>query len=559
VKPLANRALAVGAVAAVAGLAFIVAITFFRKGGYSERESYSVHAYFHDATGLTWKSRVQIAGIQIGEVSEISLERDRARLDMRIKKGIVLHADACVTKTFPSALLPDALLEANPGSASAPELESLPEEQREITCVREAVSVQALMDSLSKIARDVQVVTGDLAQTVGAQQGSLRQIIENVSSITRDLQQLLGSNADDLNAIIANTRGFTSDLRDISSSEKERFRNIAQNVETVTYQLKDVLSSMQSILGKPGVVPAGTTRPGTGGGAGGLTGPGVPGAAPGALAQGQTPEQQAASGGVTQAVERLNDSLAQLDEILSKVNEGKSVAGRLLTDEKMGRQLSTAVEGVSSYVDNLVKLQLKVEIRSEWLMNQVGAKTYFGLKILPRPDKYYILEIVSDPRGVDTVTTETITTRDPVTGRETTAVSTRSLHEDKLTFTLEFAKRYGPLTFRVGIIESSGGAGADLHLLDDSLSLSLSVYQFTRPYQDVFPRAKVWVNWYFLQHFYVTAGADDFLNSWSEGRYPGGPKFTIGNDVFFGGGITFTDDDLKTLIGTGAGSSVNLP
>jgi phospholipid/cholesterol/gamma-HCH transport system substrate-binding protein len=561
VKPVWNRALAVGVVAALAGTAFIVAITFFRKGGYSERESYAVHAYFRDATGLTWKSRVQIAGIQIGEVAEITLEGDRARLDLRVKKGIVLHADACLTKTFPSALLPDALLEAAPGRPEAPALESLPEEEREIKCIREAVSVQELMDSLSRIARDVQVVTGDLARTVGGQQGSLSTIIENVSQITRDLQRIVGQNGEDLNAIIANTRGFTEDLRDISESEKERIRNISRNVETVTVQLKDVLSSVQQILGTPGAVPAG-------GGAGTPGAPGAPGAGgtPGAAAQaagegptGTTPEAQAAAGGVRQAVDKLNDSLAKLDEILSKVNEGKSVAGRLLTDEKMGRQLGTAVEGVSNYVDNLVKLQLEVNLRSEWLMNQVGAKTYFGVRILPRPDKYYILEVVADPRGVDTVSTETITTRDPTTGRETTTVSTKSLHEDKLTLTLQFAKRYGPLTFRVGIIESSGGVGADLHMLKDSLQLSLSVYQFTRPYQDVFPRAKVWVNWYFLQHFYATAGADDFLNSWNEGRYPGGPKFTIGNDIFFGGGIYFTDDDLKTLIGTGAGSSVNVP
>jgi phospholipid/cholesterol/gamma-HCH transport system substrate-binding protein len=106
------------------------------------------------------------------------------------------------------------------------------------------------------------------------------------------------------------------------------------------------------------------------------------------------------------------------------------------------------------------------------------------------------------------------------------------------------------------VIESSGGVGADLHLFRDSLQLSASIYQFSRPVQDVFPRAKVWLNYYFFQHFFLTAGADDFLNSWDQGRFPGGPKFTIGNDVFFGGGLFFTDDDLKTLIGAGAGSAV---
>ena len=82
------------------------------------------------------------------------------------------------------------------------------------------------------------------------------------------------------------------------------------------------------------------------------------------------------------------------------------------------------------------------------------------------------------------------------------------------------------------------------------------MYQFSRPYQDVFPRAKIFMNYYFFQHFFVTAGADDFLNTWRTGRYPGGPKFTIGNDAFFGGGLFFTDDDLKTLLGAGAGSAV---
>jgi len=121
----------------------------------------------------------------------------------------------------------------------------------------------------------------------------------------------------------------------------------------------------------------------------------------------------------------------------------------------------------------------------------------------------------------------------------------------------EAAKRFGPVAFRGGIIESSGGVGSDLHLFDDRLQVSVSVYQFSRPFPGVFPRAKFWLNYNFMQHFYLTAGSDDFLNRWREGRYPGGPKFTLGTDAFFGGGLFFTDDDLKTLMGMGAGSLVS--
>ncbi len=531
-KLLANKALSVGLLVAAALSAALLILTFIKKGGYAADESYLVRAYFSDATGLTFKSRAQIAGIQVGEVVKIALEGQKARLDIRIKNEVDLRKDACFTKTFPSALMPDALLEVVPGSAGQPSMASLPEAERVVTCVRESASIQQLVDGMSKIAADVQLVTADIARTVGGNKGSMREIIENLAALTRRLDATVAANEGRLSSILANVDVITRDVRELTQGEKEHIRTIVRNVEGLTVQLKGVAASVQAVVdgaGAPGT-------PGTGGKDG----------KDGVAAQAQ---------GVKQAVEKVNANLARLDELLAKLQEGKSVGSRLLVDEKMGRELANTVEAASNYVEKLDKLQVEVQLRSEWLLNQTGAKTYFGARLLPRPDKYYQFEVVSDPRGVDTVTTETVTTRDPLTGVDTTTVSTRTLHEEKLTFTLQMAKRYGPVTFRVGVIESSGGVGSDLHLFDDALQLSVSVYQFSRPYQNVFPRAKVWLNYQFLQHFYLTAGADDFLNVWREGRYPGGPKFTVGNDVFFGGGLYFTDDDLKTLLGVG-GSSV---
>ncbi|HEX9240872.1 MAG TPA: MlaD family protein [Anaeromyxobacter sp.] len=550
-KPTWNRALAVGVLAAAVGLIFVLALTFFRKGGYSERESYLVHAFFSDATGLTWKSRMQIAGIQVGEVKEIALVGARARLDIRVKNGVELHADACLSKIFPSALLPDALLEVQPGSAGAPLLASLPEEERNITCIKEATSMQALIDSLAKIAADVKLITGDLAETVGGDRG-IRQIVERLASAATRIDEAIARNESSLDDILRNARNFTGDLAEISARDKDKIGRIMTNVEQLSARLNVMAASLQDII-DPGSAGSGAQATGTGGA---QPAPGVEGA----LAQATPEERKAAQDrarGVKQAVDRLSGSLEKLDGILGKVSEGKSVVGRLLVDEKLGRKVGIAAEEIADQYDRIFKLQIQVQLRSEWLANQSGAKTYFGVRLLPRPDKYFLLEIVSDPRGVDTVTSETLTVRDPVTGADTTTVSTRTVHESKLTFTLQIAKRYGPVTFRAGIIESSGGVGTDLHLFKDALQLSVSVYQFSRPYQDVFPRAKIFLNYYLYQHFYATAGTDDFLNSWRSGRYPGGPKFTIGTDVFFGAGLYFTDDDLKTLIGAGAASSVS--
>lgn len=577
-KPRFDKALAVGAVTAVALGALVFAFTFFKKGGYSEKESYLVHSRFGNATGLTWKSKVQIAGIQIGEVVKISLVGDKALLQIRIKNDVDLHADACLYKTFPSALLPDALLEVTTGSPGSPLLKSLPEEQREITCIKEATSVQSVIDSISRIAADIQTVTGDLAQTVRGNEGSLRDIVRNLASITKQVEGIVAQNGGTLTDILNNTRSFTGDLKEISGRDKDKIHAIIKNVEELSGQLKLIAASTQGILdGSQATVPGGAPAGAPAGGAGGVTTGGAAGGAPGG-AQGRgpgtsggapavpaaiaaNPQRQAELKGVQQAVAKLNDSLEKLDGMLAKVNEGKSVAGKLLVDERLGRQVGSAIEGVSDYVDRLQKLQIEVQLRSEWLLNQTvsegrpGAKVYFGARLLPRPDKFYLVEVVSDPRGVDTVTTDTVTTRSPGSTAESTTVTTKVHHEDKVTFSLQYGKRYGALTFRVGVIESSGGVGADLHLLDDALQLSMSVYQFSRPYQDVFPRAKVWANYNFMQHFYVTTGVDDFFNRWRTATSPGGRSFNIGTDVFFGVGLYFTDDDLKTLLISGAGSA----
>ncbi len=545
-----------GVLAAAMGVAFLLAINFIKRGGFSERDSYVVHAFFSDATGLTWKSRIQIAGIQVGEVSHIALVGDRARLDIRVKNGIELHTDACLSKIFPSALLPDALLEVQPGGPSTPLLSALPEEQRNITCVKEATSMQALIDSLAKIAADVKLVTGDLAETVGGNRG-IRQIVERLADAATRIDDAIARNETNLDQILANANHFTRDLAEISARDKDKIGRILSNVETLSNRLNVVAVSLQEIL-DPGSLGSTATAGAAGAGGGGAQP--VPGLSE-ALANATPEERRAAqeqARGVKQAVERLTGSLEKLDTILGKVNEGKSVAGRLLVDERLGRKVGDAAEELAEQYGKIAKLQIQVQLRSEWLANQSGAKAYFGVRLLPRPDKYYLLEIVSDPRGVDNISSSTTTVRDPVTGTDRTTVSTTTTHDYRLTFTLQIAKRYGPITIRGGIIESSGGVGSDLHLFDDKLQLSVSVYQFSRPYQDVYPRAKLFVNYYLWQHLYATAGTDDFLNSWRSGRYPGGPKFTIGTDVFFGAGIYFTDEDLKTLIGAGAASATSV-
>jgi phospholipid/cholesterol/gamma-HCH transport system substrate-binding protein len=522
-RPVINKAVAVGVLGAVCGIAFLIAFTFFRKGGYSDSDSYRISADFEDATGLTWKSRVQIAGIQVGEVDKIVLQGNRARLELRIRKDIDVRADGCVTKRFPSALLPDALLDLAPGTERKPSLRAMPQDQRVLTCVVEGTTVAKLLDSMSKIANDVQNVTHELSDMVSGSQGSIKQIIENLEKMSSSINDTVQSGQDKVQAILDNTESFTGTIAEVAESDRERYHAIAKNMELASGRLAQVLASVQGLLGNDE----------KGGG-----------------------DLRKSIADARESLAKLNATMDQVNKIATKVGEGKSIAGKLLTDERLGQKFGDTVETVTDYVDKLNKLQIKVNLRSEWLLNQSGAKTYAGFHIIPRPDKYYILEVVNDPRGATSQQVQDLYTTTP-TGVPVKTTTTTIQNDQKITFSLEFAKRYSMVTFRVGLIESSGGAGADLHLLQDRLTLSLNLYQFWRPGPNVptFPRAKVWADYHFLKYFYVTGGTDDFLNPWRKVNLPGGATYTSGQDIFFGGGIAFTDDDIKTLI-SGAGSGV---
>ena len=105
----------VGALALVVGLLsyFLVKVTNERS---SAREGYTLWATFHDAAGLFQKSRVQTAGIPVGQIEkrELDPERPVARVTIRLLPGTVVWENALVSKKSAS-LLGEFYLEIDPG------------------------------------------------------------------------------------------------------------------------------------------------------------------------------------------------------------------------------------------------------------------------------------------------------------------------------------------------------------------------------------------------------------------------------------------------------------
>jgi phospholipid/cholesterol/gamma-HCH transport system substrate-binding protein len=218
-----------------------------------------------------------------------------------------------------------------------------------------------------------------------------------------------------------------------------------------------------------------------------------------------------------------------MHHVTRKINRGDGTVGRLINDDRLINDLEGSMSGANEFITGLTRLQTHIDIRSDYLMRRGAFRTSFGLRLQPRPDKYYLFELIDSPMGVHSVTSRNIVTSD-ATGTSTID-QTETKIEDRLRFSLQIAKKLSFSTWRLGIIENSGGAGVDLELWRRHLSLTAEAFEMDL-YE--YPRLRSYMQFQFLRVFFVSAGIDDAINA---GR----------RDGFLGVGIRFQDEDLKTI------------
>ncbi len=187
-------------------------------------------------------------------------------------------------------------------------------------------------------------------------------------------------------------------------------------------------------------------------------------------------------------------------------------------------------------------------------------KTYVAIQLQPRPDKYYLIELIDDPRGSRTVEQTFTQTDDP--SRPQTTFTTTVRTSDKFRFSFQLAKRIFlangriAITGRFGIKESTGGIGADVEIPLALASKWMRTLEFKFDLFDfrsnLLPRLKLLAALEFYKHIWIVAGTDDVLNVSAP---PGSQSFT-GRDYFIGAQLTFNDEDLRALLTVGGAALI---
>jgi len=491
-----------------------------------------------------------------------------ARVAMRITRDVKLPKDTWVRKESLGVLGAKALfLELGRSTTMLADGERIVNvrsmtgtdallSQAEVIVANISSITKKLDNEIGGITANINGITGQLNKFLNGEDGKppplgeltkdLPRLVATIDSILKDVQKVIRGNDDQFKAMVANVQRITSDIAELTSSGNGKNPKMVQKLDTegkavvdakgdpvmvadegdlratmrsvrkISDDLTAVTSQLKSLLGENG---------------------------------------DKVAGGVVQLQEtitELNRTLTSLSEVAGRVERGEGTVGRLLTDEKIADKVESAVSGAADFVTSLTSIETHVDVGSWYNWNRERTTTTLSLKLQPKPDKYYLVEIVEDGGNLERFVR---TTQD---GDETRS-SIRE-EDNQIRITAMFAKRFFDfLVLRAGLIETTGGVGANLYFFDNQLELRTDLFGSRGPRDGLvtdeigfyLPRWRTVVKGQPIPHLYLSAGIDDALNAFdpTAGTFrPYNTDVGYGIDWFVGVGLTFRDDDLRTIL-----------
>lgn len=229
----------------------------------------------------------------------------------------------------------------------------------------------------------------------------------------------------------------------------------------------------------------------------------------------------------------INNTVYNLDDITAGINRGEGTVGKLIKDDTTVNKINDTLDEIHSFLGGTNRLTVDLGMHSEYLAGTGDFKNYVSLYLKPRPDKFFLFDVISDPDPSfnNSLEEKTITSGGTST---TITTQTRTKNLNGFLFSAQVAKKFHDFTLRGGLIESSGGVGVDYD--HGPFGLKFSAFDFRNDNGEK-PHLKIMGTANMTRTFYLLGGVDDMINPNQDLAW------------FLGAGITFTDDDIKSLLG----------
>lgn len=217
---------------------FIVIIIFvvlsIRIGelSFHNKATYPMSMVFSSVEGLKPGSNLELAGVVVGKVTRIQLNKDySATVTAEVYEDIMLPIDSTASIST-KGVLGDKIITLSPGMAK-----SFLKPNGNLARTEMPPSLDYLMTQLGEIATNLADLTSSLNTALGGEEGlsNLRGIMENLNTLTYDLKSLVADNRAQIDTTIANidtTSGNLALLTGNLNQASEGLNRIVGNVES---------------------------------------------------------------------------------------------------------------------------------------------------------------------------------------------------------------------------------------------------------------------------------------------------------------------------------------
>ncbi len=437
-------------------LAYMIIATGSCNIWFGEKEGLKATAVFRSIAGLEKKAAVRIAGVRVGDVTDISLNANGiAEVKILIVEPVKLRTSATAAVSS-LGLMGEKYVEIFPGNPGDPEMIS-----GAVIQGKEPLSIDQMGAQILSISSDIKELTSSLSSVLGSKEGQakLNSIVTNFSIFTQQLQTILSENRAAISEFIHNGSNLTVEVRD--------------DFVRLSAQFDKLLVTVQGMLDENrGNIRTSTSQ-------------------------------------IVDLTKKLQETSDTLNSILKKIDTGEGTLGKLIneptTHDKLNQaldQMDKSLKDVSSALGKVGGMpSTKMGLRSEYLLDSQRAKTYLSFGIQSKKNRYFLMELVHDPIQERAKKT-TVETPDGTTMIRT--VTTRQA----ISINAQGGLFVGHLGIRGGLTESTAGVGIDYSLAKDRIKFTVDGYDFGRDDQ---PHLKIGSRLGIYKQLYLTVGSDDML------------------------------------------------
>lgn len=304
--------------------------------------------YLNDATGIFKNSKVKLAGIDIGVIKKIELDKGRAKLTLLVDEGHVIPKGAIIYPR-PLGILGDKYLEIK--LPEGIDYERLEQESKD------SESSWLLDGIFPKAVAADREIAGDREIH---HSGEVIRSKESAATMD-DVLKKVGDASADLKDISGDVKGFVRD-------NKAELSEFIKSLNTISKKIENTINGLDSKeIGRD-------------------------------------------IKNLSEAAGELGESAKNIRKITEKIDQGEGTLGKLVNDPTTIDQINRTLNTVNAVVERARRTRITVDIRGEQLFDSSTTKTYAGLYIMPREDVGYMGQMVFDPQGTQktTVTQTTV-------------------------------------------------------------------------------------------------------------------------------------------------------